>query len=56
MFEFLKKIMNSEKSIATNETSSIHRILKTNIKKEPNHQEDEIIFGKTLTGKLISVY
>ena len=43
MFEFLKKIMNSEKSISHN--NSIHRILKTDIKKEPNPDEDEIIFG-----------
>ena len=45
MFKFLKKIMNNEKSITTNDFNSIHRILKTNIKLEPNLQEDEIIFG-----------
>ena len=45
MFEFLKKIMNNEKTISTSNFSSIHRILKTEIKKEPNLQEDEIIFG-----------
>jgi len=37
--------MNNEKSITTNDFNSIHRILKTNIKLEPNLQEDEIIFG-----------
>ena len=37
--------MKNEKSITTNDFNSIHRILKTNIKLEPNHQEDEIIFG-----------
>ena len=45
MFKFLKKIMNNEKPITTNDFNSIHRILKTNIKLEPNLQEDEIIFG-----------
>ncbi len=45
MFEFLKNIMNNEKSITTNDSNSIHIILKTDIKKEPNLQEDEIIFG-----------
>ena len=45
MFEFLKKIMNNQKSINSNDTNSTHRILKTDIKKEPNQCEDEIIFG-----------
>ena len=45
MFEFLKNIMNNEKLISNNDTNSIHRILKTDIKKEPNPKEDEIIFG-----------
>ena len=45
MLGFLRKIMNIEKSILTNEVNSIHRILKTDIKKTPNPQEDEIIFG-----------
>ena len=45
MFEFLKKIMNNEKDSFKNDINSIHRILNTDIKKEPNSQEDEIIFG-----------
>ena len=45
MFEFLKNIMKNEDSEINNKFNSVHRILKTNIKKEPNHQEDEIFFG-----------
>ena len=37
--------MNIKDSTLTNELNSIHRILKTNIKKDPSSQEDEIIFG-----------
>ena len=37
--------MNNEKSIPDNDINSIHRILKTDITKEPNPREDEIIFG-----------
>ena len=45
MFEFLKKIMNNENPTFTNDVNSFHRILKTDIKKDPDAQEDEIIFG-----------
>ena len=45
MFNFIKKFMNDDQSALTNDVNSIHRILKTDIKKEPNPQEDEIIFG-----------
>ena len=45
MFEFLKKIMNNKETTITNDVNSAHRILKTDIKKDPNLQEDEIIFG-----------
>ena len=45
MFEFLKKIMNNEESFISEDINTIHRILKTDIKKVPNSQEDEIIFG-----------
>ncbi len=45
MFKFLKKFMNSDESILSDNNYSAHRILKTDIKKEPNHQEDEIILG-----------
>ena len=45
MFNFLKKIMNNQEPLLTNENNSVHRILKTDIKKTPNHNEDEIIFG-----------
>ena len=44
MFKFLKKIMNNQED-AFNNVNSIHRILKTDIKQDPNPQEDEIIFG-----------
>ncbi|MBO8231908.1 peptide-methionine (S)-S-oxide reductase MsrA [Prochlorococcus marinus str. MU1402] len=45
MFEFLKKIMNNEKLILINDGNLFHRILKSDIRKDPNSQEDEIIFG-----------
>ena len=37
--------MNNEEVILTNDDFSLHRILKTDIKKDPNVEEDEIIFG-----------
>ena len=37
--------MNNEESFVTEDVNSVHRILKTDIKKIPNFQEDEIIFG-----------
>ena len=45
MFEFLKRIMNNEESVFSNDVNSIHRILKTDFKKDPSPNEDEIIFG-----------
>ena len=45
MFKFLKKIMNKKESTLNNNVNLVHRVLKTNIKKVPNLQEDEIIFG-----------
>ena len=45
MFKFLKIFMNNQESIPRDKTNSIHRILNTNIKKDPSSQEDEIIFG-----------
>ena len=45
MFKLLKTFMNGKKSITNDEMINIHRILNTNIKKEPNADEDEIIFG-----------
>ena len=42
MFEFLKNIMNNKETTLTNDVNSFHRILKTDIKKYPNHKEDEI--------------
>ena len=45
MLKFLKNIFNNEYSTSTNDVNSIHRILKTDIKKEPEPNEDEIIFG-----------
>ena len=37
--------MNNEEVNLTNDSYSLHRILKTDIKKDPNVEEDEIIFG-----------
>ena len=45
MFKFLKNIMNIEVSNLNSDLKSVHRILNTEIKKDPNSQEDEIIFG-----------
>ena len=45
MLKFLKNIMNNDEVNLTNNDYSFHRILKTDIKKDPNTQEDEIIFG-----------
>ena len=45
MFKFLKNIMNIKETTLTNDVNSVHRILKTDIKKDPNLKEDEIIFG-----------
>ena len=45
MFKFLKNIMNNEESNLKNDSNSIHRILKTDIKLTPSPKEDEIIFG-----------
>ena len=45
MFEFLKNIMNTSDQPLINDENSVHRILKTDIKLEPNSNEDEIIFG-----------
>ena len=45
MFEFLKNIMDNKEQIPANETTTLHRILNTNIKEELKSQEDSIIFG-----------
>ena len=37
--------MNNEEVNLTNDYYSLHRILKTDIKKDPDVEEDEIIFG-----------
>ena len=37
--------MNNKEVILTNDDFSLHRILKTDIKKDPYTHEDEIIFG-----------
>ena len=37
--------MNNEEVNLTNDDYSLHRILKTDIKKNPIEEEDEIIFG-----------
>ncbi len=45
MFEFIKNFMNKEQSTPNNIEDSVHRILKTDIRKKPNSSEEEIIFG-----------
>ena len=45
MFEFLKNIMNTKETASTNDINLVHRVLKTDIKKLPSPEEDEIIFG-----------
>ncbi len=45
MFKFFKKYMNNEESNLSNNFNSTHKILKSDLKKEPNQYEDEIIFG-----------
>ena len=45
MFKFLKNIMNNDEVNLTNDAYALHRILKTDIKKDPILEEDEIIFG-----------
>ena len=37
--------MNNDEVNLTNDAYALHRILKTDIKKDPNVEEDEIIFG-----------
>ena len=45
MFKFLKTLMMNKESNSENKNFLIHRILNNNIKKDPNKNEDEIIFG-----------
>ena len=45
MFNFIKNLMNNKGQFLTDNHNSVHRILKTDIKSDPNPQEDEIIFG-----------
>ena len=40
MFKFLKNIMKNDEVNLTNDAYSLHRILKTDIKKNPNEEED----------------
>ena len=45
MFEFLKKLTTDKESNTDIGIKLNHRILKSDIKKKPNEQEDEIFFG-----------
>ena len=45
MFNFIKSVMNKKNTISVNEINPIHKVLNTDIKKEPNSNEDVIIFG-----------
>ena len=44
IFKFIRNFMNND-LISKDEINNVHRILKSNIKKEPNSQEDSILFG-----------
>ena len=50
MFKFLKNIMNNEESILTNEINSVHRILKTDIKKIPIFKKVKYYLGVVVSG------
>ena len=56
MFKFLKNIMSNEKQAVNKDVNSVHRIFKTTINKDPNDQEDEIIFGCGCFGELRNVF
>ena len=45
MFKFLTSLMNNKESISEQKTNSMHKILNTDIKKSPDSEEEEIIFG-----------
>ena len=45
MFKFIKNFMNNSEANGRKEANSMHRILKSNYKKNPNSNEDVIIFG-----------
>ena len=53
MFEFLKNVMNFKESELKNDINLVHRVLKTDIKKLPNADEDETFFSspETTTSK-----
>ena len=48
--------MNNEETNISNNIKSSHRILETDIKKDPAPQEDEIIFGCGCFGELRNVF
>ena len=48
--------MNNEEVNLTNDAYSLHRILKTDIKKDPSVEEDEIILDVVVSGELKNVF
>ena len=50
MFGFLRRIMNNDEFNLKKEFNSLHRILKTDIKKDLKPLEDEIFFGWLFLG------
>ena len=56
MFKFLKNIMNNEEVNLNNDDYSLHRILKTDIKKNPDVYEDEIFLDVVVSGDLKNVF
>ena len=45
MFKFLKSFMNNKDTIYGNKVKTLHRILNTDIRQEPESNQDSIIFG-----------
>ena len=56
MFKFLKNIMNNEEINLTNDSYLLHRILKTDIQKDPDVYEDEIFLDVVVSGDLKNVF
>ena len=45
MFKILRNLMKNKASLSSTKPNTLHRILNTDIKQEPNSQEDSIVFG-----------
>jgi len=56
MLKFLKNIMNNEKLNLRNDSDSLHRILKTAIKKDPNIEKMKLFLDVVVSGELKNVF